>query len=92
LAVIARTRQPRRQVKAYHEVVALLDSLDRWTVVPFDEDAAARFEQVLGAGIRIGSMDLKIACIALGHGALLLTGNLQDFQQVPGLRVESWLD
>jgi predicted nucleic acid-binding protein len=37
-------------------------------------------------------MDLKIACIALGHGALVLSANLQDFQQVPGLRVENWLD
>ena len=36
-------------------------------------------------------MDLKIACIALVHNALLLSANLRDFQQVPGLRVENWL-
>jgi len=41
--------------------------------------------------VRIGSMDLKIASIALVHNALVLSANLQDFQKVPGLRVENWL-
>ncbi|MEO5802504.1 MAG: type II toxin-antitoxin system VapC family toxin, partial [Verrucomicrobiota bacterium] len=42
--------------------------------------------------VRIGSMDLKIACIALAHDATLLTRNVNDFSQVPGLRVENWLE
>ena len=37
-------------------------------------------------------MDLKIAAIALVNDALLLSGNLRDFRQVPGLRVENWLE
>lgn len=41
--------------------------------------------------IRIGTQDLKIACIALEHDATLLSANLSDFNQVPGLRVEDWL-
>lgn len=36
-------------------------------------------------------MDLKIASIALNHDALLLTANVRDFDQVPGLRTENWL-
>ncbi len=39
----------------------------------------------------INTMDLKIAAMTLVHGALLLSANLRDFQQVPGLRVEDWL-
>jgi tRNA(fMet)-specific endonuclease VapC len=53
--------------------------------------AADRFEQLRRSGVRIGSMDLKIASIALIHNALLVSANLQDFQQVPNLRVENWL-
>jgi tRNA(fMet)-specific endonuclease VapC len=41
--------------------------------------------------LRIGSMDLKIGCIALVHNVLLLSANLRDFEQVPNLHVENWL-
>ncbi|MFZ2279272.1 MAG: type II toxin-antitoxin system VapC family toxin [Prosthecobacter sp.] len=43
-------------------------------------------------GVRIGTHDLKIACITLAHDALLLTRNTVDFAQVPGLRFENWAD
>jgi tRNA(fMet)-specific endonuclease VapC len=36
-------------------------------------------------------MDLKIAGIVLVHGGVLLSRNVRDFQQVPGLQVEDWL-
>lgn len=42
--------------------------------------------------IRIGTMNLKIACIAITHDATLLTRNTVDFTRVPGLRFENWLD
>lgn len=39
-----------------------------------------------------GTMDLKIVSIVLVHGATLLSGNLRDFRQIPGLHVEDWLN
>lgn len=92
LAVISREREVTRQVRAYQELLGLLDFLGRWTVLPFEDAAAARFGRLRGDGVRIGSMDLKIAAIALVHDALLLSANLRDFQRVRGLRVENWLD
>ena len=35
---------------------------------------------------------LKIAATALVNNALLLSANQRDFERVPGLRVENWLD
>jgi tRNA(fMet)-specific endonuclease VapC len=90
-AVIARHRDVRRQIKPYQELVDLHAFLNTWTILPFDDAVADRFEQLRRSGVRIGTMDLKIASIALVHGALVLSANLQDFQKVPGLRVENWL-
>ena len=90
-AVIARHRDVRRQVKPYKELVELHAFLSGWSILPFDDAAAVQFEHLRAARVRIGSMDLKIASIALVHNALVLTANLQDFQKVPGLRVENWL-
>jgi tRNA(fMet)-specific endonuclease VapC len=42
--------------------------------------------------LRIGSRDLKIPATALVNDALLLSANRADFETVPGLRVENWLD
>ena len=36
-------------------------------------------------------MDLKIASIALANDSTLLTRNTNDFQRVPGLRIEDWM-
>jgi tRNA(fMet)-specific endonuclease VapC len=35
-------------------------------------------------------MDLKIAAIVLARDAILLSRNLDDFRQIPDLRVEDW--
>ena len=51
-----------------------------------------RFVSLQKQPVRSGTMDLKIAAIALAHDALLLTRNLVDFDKVPNLRVENWLD
>jgi tRNA(fMet)-specific endonuclease VapC len=41
---------------------------------------------------KIGRADLLIACIALVNRATLVSRNLKDFRQVPGLQVENWAD
>jgi tRNA(fMet)-specific endonuclease VapC len=90
LAVLHRVPEIPRQVAYYERLLRLVSFFAAWEVLPFDQQAAATFTQLRQQGVRIGTMDLKIAAIALGHEALVLTGNLRDFQQVPGLRVEDW--
>jgi tRNA(fMet)-specific endonuclease VapC len=43
--------------------------------------------QLAAGGQLIGSHDLWIAATALGNGMALATGNVEEFQRVPGLRV-----
>ncbi|OYV73855.1 MAG: hypothetical protein B7Z74_03225 [Deltaproteobacteria bacterium 21-66-5] len=63
-----------------------------WEIVAFDERAAEQFTGLRRQRLRIGTMDLKIASIALVDDATLVTANLRDFSQVPGLRCENWLE
>lgn len=91
LKEIHATPDPQRQTDAYREFYRLIEVYAAWTVLPWDEDAAALFHSYRKQGIRIGTMDLKIACIAMTHDALLLTQNTVDFAKVPGLRFEDWL-
>ena len=50
------------------------------------------FERLKSARLKMSTLDLKIASIALAYDATLLSRNLRDFRQVPALRVESWQD
>lgn len=90
LAAIAKERRPERQVFAYRELAALFERYSDFPVTPFDDAAAAHFATT--GRIRIGTRDCKIAAIAVTQNALLLTANRQDFEKVPGLRFENWLD
>jgi tRNA(fMet)-specific endonuclease VapC len=64
------------------------------TVLATDDAAAVQFDQLRQHRKfkKIGRADLLIAAIALAHGATLVTRNLRHFGQIPGLRVEKWLD
>jgi tRNA(fMet)-specific endonuclease VapC len=92
VARINRSPAGREQVNPYSLFVGALRSLEKITILPFDAEAAEVFHSFTGPLKRIGTMDLKIASIAISHEALLLSRNLQHFAQVPGLKVENWLD
>jgi tRNA(fMet)-specific endonuclease VapC len=89
--VIHRCNDVHRQVQYYDRLIGLFDFFADWLILPFDQPAADEFERLRQQGIRIGSMDLKIAAITLVNNGTLLSGNLRDFQQVMGLQVEDWL-
>ena len=90
LAVISRTRNQQREVVAYQRLQVLLKFFGEMPVLDYTEDAADQFEALRRAKQRVGSMDLKIAAIALSRDGLLLSSNLKDFRQVANLRVEDW--
>jgi tRNA(fMet)-specific endonuclease VapC len=92
LAVIAKEKAALRQVVGYRELSKLFEFYQGFEIVPFDEAAARQFEHLRKQRLRLGTMDLKIAATALVNNALLLSANLRDFERVPGLRVENWLD
>lgn len=64
-------------------------------VLPFDNEAAAHAADIRAildsSGMRIGPYDAMIAGHARSRGLIVVTGNLREFQRVPGLRCEDWL-
>jgi tRNA(fMet)-specific endonuclease VapC len=59
-------------------------------VLPFDTAATTVFDGLQAQRVRIGTMDLRIAAIALSQGLTLLRRNTRDFNRVPGLVTEDW--
>lgn len=90
MASIAKERALLRQIGPYRELAELFDFYSSLAIAPFDEAAVARLQTY--SRVKIGISDRKIAAISVTQGALLLTANRRDFEQIPGLRFENWLD
>jgi len=91
MAAVRRVHDPQRQIMPYRQLQRLFRFFATWNVLEWDAAAADVFEALKRAGTRVGTMDLKIASIALAHNATLLTRNTKDFDSVSGLRIEDWL-
>lgn len=92
LARANRALSPNERILAYQKLIERVNFFARWVVLSLDEQSAAIFANLRSQGVRVGTMDLRIASITLAHDATLLTRNSVDFAQVPGLRIENWLD
>ena len=89
-AYLAHEQTVAQQVAAYRRLLQHLDNYRRLPVLGFDDAAGAVFQRLRRARVRVGTMDLKIAAIALSRDALLLSRNVVELSQIPNLRVEDW--
>lgn len=87
---LASSKQPEKQMNDYFELKRLLNNYCRIAVVEFDARAVSEYKRLRQERVRIGTMDLKIAAIALANDATVLTRNSSDFSRVPNLKFEDW--
>jgi tRNA(fMet)-specific endonuclease VapC len=87
---ISRTRNVRDLVKGYEFMTRLVGNIKIIPVAPFDDSASILFENFQAQGVKVATMDLRIAAIACSRGSILLTRNHRDFVKVPGLKIEDW--
>jgi tRNA(fMet)-specific endonuclease VapC len=66
---------------AYFKTISVLD---------FDSESAACYQEMVNKRIRIGTQDLKIAAIAKSRSAIIVTRNYRDFKKIPELQIEDW--
>ena len=74
-----------------------LDLFVRGLIIePWEEDAARHYGAIRAflkaRGALIGNNDLLIAAHARSMGAVLVTNNIREFERVPDLSLENWLD
>jgi tRNA(fMet)-specific endonuclease VapC len=90
LAWIARARTLAQQIEAYRRLHELFDDFHTRRILDFDVPSAQQYQNLMHSKVRIGTMDRRIAAVAMANGATLLSRNLRDFRKVPGLRTEDW--
>ena len=83
------SRQVERNLADIEAMIARLD------VLPFDIRASYHFGQIRAAlytvGRPIGPYDIMIAGHARANGLTLVTNNIKEFESVPGLLIENWI-
>jgi tRNA(fMet)-specific endonuclease VapC len=89
-AYIGNAKKIEGVVKGYDKLLQILNDFDAAQVIPFDDAAAAQFTSLRHRKIHVGTMDLRIAGIALARSMTVLSRNVSDFNQIPGLTVEDW--
>ncbi len=90
MAFLARMRSIDEQVFAYETLKQYFDYFKTLTVIEFYKNAAEIYKNLKSQKIRIGTMDLKIASIAISRSAILVSRNLKDFEEIPDLIVKDW--
>ena len=92
LAEVNAARSAAKIVECYVRLDRLRISFQRMNVLEFDAAAQMVFESLRRRCRTVGTLDLRIASIALATDSILLTRNFADFQRVPGLRFEDWTE
>ena len=87
---LAKAKKQRDIVFAYNMFGELLADFAALQVLDYDERASAAYTSLVKQRTRVGTMDLRIASIAIANNMTLLTRNTVDFERVPGLRIEDW--
>jgi tRNA(fMet)-specific endonuclease VapC len=90
MAPLARVLTGNKHVQAYANLVAAEELFRQFPLVPFDAASEGEFQHLRAEHLGVGTLDLKIAAIALMNGLTVLTRNRRDFGRVPGLVIEDW--
>jgi tRNA(fMet)-specific endonuclease VapC len=87
---VRKARDAAQLARAYRGLSQVVDMAKSVRVLPFTPSAIEIFLELRKALRRVGRFDLAIAAIVLEFDGTVVTRNRQDFEQVPGLRIEDW--
>lgn len=88
LAQVAQVKENLEE--AYRWLIATVRLLNDFRILNYDSAAQKIYKHLKQTRLRVGTQDMRIASIALANHGILVTRNRQDFERVPGLKIEDW--
>ena len=88
--LIQKARTPEKLIEAYRLMHRIITDYSAFEILRYEARAAEAFLRIAHLATKVGTMDLRIAAIALANDLTLVTANTSDFALVPGLRLENW--
>jgi tRNA(fMet)-specific endonuclease VapC len=77
-------------VSGYQRLEQIIQDFATAQVLPFSTAAAEIFDDLKRKKVRVATMDLRIASIAIAQRMTVITRNTVDFSRVPELQFVDW--
>jgi tRNA(fMet)-specific endonuclease VapC len=87
---LRRARKREELAAVYQRLTDTIQSLARFRVLTFTVEAIRRYEGLRAQHQKVSKNDLRIAAIVLETDGVLVTRNIRDFRQIPGIKIEDW--
>lgn len=83
-------------VRLYRKLAKTVEFVKSIRVLDFDEAASNQYNRLIQQDRKLSykriERDIRIASIALSLDAVVITRNKRDFERVPRLKIENWID
>lgn len=87
---VKQSNNPQKIVTGYARLEQVLKDFSCSQVLPFSLAASEVFEDFKRKRVRVATMDLRIASIAISQHMTVITRNTVDYERIPGLIVQDW--
>jgi tRNA(fMet)-specific endonuclease VapC len=77
----------RVRIRGYRRLREIAEDYAGRPMLDYDDKAESIFDRLKGMKGRPATKDLRIASIAISHDAMLVTGNVKDFEKIPMLKL-----
>lgn len=77
--------------KHFDDVVEIMNLFEQYSIDSLRKYGEIRW-QLENNGKKIGDMDMFIAATALEEDLVVVTGNVDHFSRIPGLKIENWME
>ena len=75
----------------FDDVVEIMNLFEQYSIKSLRKYGEIRW-QLESKGLKIGDMDLFIAATALEEDLIVVTGNVEHFSRIPGLKIDNWME